>query len=158
MPPAMVCICAAMPTYSRGAAVAQFLFVNGRPVRDKLLLGALRGAYHDFLSRDRHPVAALFIDCPPELVDVNVHPAKAEVRFRDAGMVRGLIVSALRHALSDAGHRAATTVSQAALTAFKPEGSDQPLLSATPRGGLGGGGYSSYSRAPVGDRNWDQSA
>ena len=118
---------AALPTYSRGAAVAQFLFVNGRPVRDKLLLGALRGAYHDFLSRDRHPVAALFIDCPPELVDVNVHPAKSEVRFREPGMVRGLIVSALRHALANAGHRASTTVADATLGAMRPEAPTAPV-------------------------------
>jgi len=118
---------AALPTYSRGAAVAQFLFVNGRPVRDKLLLGALRGAYHDFLSRDRHPVAALFIDCPPELVDVNVHPAKSEVRFREPGMVRGLIVSALRHALANAGHRASTTVADATLGAMRPEAPAAPV-------------------------------
>ncbi|MGB8623990.1 MAG: DNA mismatch repair endonuclease MutL, partial [Paracoccaceae bacterium] len=95
---------AALPTYSRGSGVAQHLFVNGRPVRDKLLYGALRGAYADFLGRDRHPAAALFIDCDPHLVDVNVHPAKAEVRFREPGVVRGLIVSALRHALAEAGH------------------------------------------------------
>jgi DNA mismatch repair protein MutL len=112
---------ASLPTYSRGAAVAQFFFVNGRPVRDKLLVGALRGAYADFLSRDRHPVVALFLDCPPERVDVNVHPAKAEVRFREPGVARGLIVSALRHALAEAGHRAATTVSTEALGAFRPE-------------------------------------
>lgn len=112
---------AALPTYSRGSAVAQFLFVNGRPVRDKLLYGALRGAYFDFLSRDRHPAAALFIECDPHKVDVNVHPAKSEVRFRDPATVRGLIVSALRHALAEAGHRASTTVANATLGAFRPE-------------------------------------
>lgn len=112
---------AALPTYSRGAAVAQFLFVNGRPVRDKMLIGALKAAYFDVLSRDRHPVAALFIDCDPELVDVNVHPAKTEVRFREPGVARGLIVSALKHALAEAGHRASSTVATATLGAMQPE-------------------------------------
>lgn len=118
---------AALPTYSRGSQVAQFLFVNGRPVRDKLLIGALRGAYSDFLSRDRHPACALFLECDPELVDVNVHPAKAEVRFRNPGLARGLIVSALKHALAEAGHRASTTVAHATLGAFQAERSVAPI-------------------------------
>jgi DNA mismatch repair protein MutL len=112
---------AALPTYSRGSAVAQHVFVNGRPVKDKLLIGALRGAYSDFLSRDRHPAVALFIDCDPRRVDVNVHPAKSEVRFRDPGLVRGLVVSGLKHALAEAGHRASSTVAGAALGAMRPE-------------------------------------
>ncbi len=109
---------AGIPTYNRGIADHQYLFVNQRPVKDRLLIGALRGAYQDLLARDRHPVVALFLSVPHDFVDVNVHPAKTEVRFRDAALVRGMIVSGLRRALDAAGHRASTTVSAAALTAF----------------------------------------
>src|SRR5690348_14792661 len=111
---------AGLPTLNRATSRDQYLFVNGRPVRDKLLAGAVRGAYQDFLARDRHPMVALFLDCPEDEVDVNVHPAKAEVRFRDAARVRGLIIGALRNALAGAGHRASTTVAEAALGRFRP--------------------------------------
>jgi DNA mismatch repair protein MutL len=109
---------AGLPTYSRGTSGHQYLFVNGRPVRDRLVVGAVRGAYQDVMSHDRHPVVALFVELPADAVDVNVHPAKAEVRFRDSGLVRGLIVSGLRHALAAAGHRTATGGAQAALGAL----------------------------------------
>ena len=141
---------AALPTYSRGAAVAQFLFVNGRPVKDKLLTGALRAAYFDFLSRDRHPAAALFISCDPHLVDVNVHPAKSEVRFREPGVARGLIVSGLRHALASAGHRASTTVAGATLGAMRPE-QTQPRVYQMDRPGTGAIREAYASQAPATD-------
>jgi DNA mismatch repair protein MutL len=128
---------AGVPTLNRGNARAQYLFVNGRPVQDRLLVGAVRGAYQDFLARNRHPMVALFLDVPPECVDVNVHPAKAEVRFQDAGLVRGLIVGGLRHALEAAGHKASTTVAAAALGAFQP-GTGAPGTGA-PGSGAGGG-------------------
>jgi len=109
---------AALPTLNRANSTQQFLFVNNRPVKDKQLTGAVRGAYMDFLARNRHPLVVLFLHLDTALVDVNVHPAKAEVRFRNAGLVRGLIVSGLRRALKGAGHRASTTVADATVSAF----------------------------------------
>ena len=110
---------AGLPTLNRRTSSHQFFFVNGRPVRDKQLLGAIRGAYMDFLAPDRHPLLALFLEIPAAAVDVNVHPAKTEVRFREPGLVRGLIVGSLKHALAAAGHRSATTASTQALGALQ---------------------------------------
>ncbi|MEM7663093.1 MAG: DNA mismatch repair endonuclease MutL [Pseudomonadota bacterium] len=112
---------AGLPTLNRGNAQMQFLFVNGRPVKDRMLNGVVRAAYSDFLARDRHAMAALFVDLDPEFVDVNVHPAKTEVRFRDSGNVRGLLIGALRHSLAAAGHRASTTVASDTLSKLQPE-------------------------------------
>lgn len=112
---------AGLPTFNRGVADHQYLFVNGRPVKDRLLAGAVRGAYAEMLARDRHPVVALFLDLPADMVDVNVHPAKTEVRFREPQMIRGLIVSGLRRALDEAGHRSAQRPDEAALAAWRPE-------------------------------------
>lgn len=124
---------AALPTYSRGNALGQYLFVNGRPVRDKLLIGVVRGAYADYLPRDRHPIVALFVALDPREVDVNVHPAKAEVRFRDPALVRALLITSLQQALAREGQRAATTGGSATIAAFR-----SPTLP-SPAGGLGGG-------------------
>src|ERR1700741_2277126 len=115
-----LCGLAGLPTLNRALPRDQYLVVNGRPVRDKLLVGAVRGPYQNVLARDRHPIVALFLDGPPDEIDVNVHPAKAEVRFRESALVRGLIVGALRNALAAAGHRASSTVAAAAITAFRP--------------------------------------
>jgi len=139
---------AGVPTLNRATPAMQFLFVNGRPVKDRLLAGALRGAYQDFLARDRHPMVALFLELEPRSVDVNVHPAKTEVRFRDAGTVRGLLVGALKHALAEAGHRASTTISQAALGAARPQTGTMPLYGG--RGATGGAyGHGGGALAPA---------
>lgn len=147
---------AGLPTYSRGNSAQQYLFVNGRAVRDRMLLGVVRAAYQDFLARDRHPVVALFLEMPPELVDVNVHPAKAEVRFRDNGMVRGLIIGALKHALAEAGHRASTTVSASALGSFQPGSSGysprQPSIAYDVQAPLAGGGGGGMADSAVLER------
>jgi DNA mismatch repair protein MutL len=113
---------ASLPTYNRGTSSEQYLFVNGRPVRDKLLLGSLRAAYQEVLAHDRHAVAVLFFDLPASEVDVNVHPAKAEVRFRDSQLVRGMIVGAIRHALAEAGFRASSTVAEETVKRFAVSG------------------------------------
>ncbi len=112
---------ASLPTYNRGVADHQFLFVNGRPVKDRLLIGAVRGAYAEMLARDRHAVVALFLDLPPTEVDVNVHPAKTEVRFREPALIRGMIVSGLRHALDQSGFRAVQRPTADALAAWQQE-------------------------------------
>jgi DNA mismatch repair protein MutL len=109
---------AGLPTLNRGTNQYQFFFVNGRPVKDRLVIGAVRGAYMDFLAGDRHPMLCLFLDVPPDVVDVNVHPAKTEVRFQDSALIRGLIVGGLKHAITNAGHRASTTVADQTLQSF----------------------------------------
>ncbi|MCC7393277.1 MAG: DNA mismatch repair endonuclease MutL [Sphingomonadaceae bacterium] len=150
---------AGLPTFHRGMADHQYLFVNGRPVKDKLLSGAVRGAYADMLSRDRHAVVALFLDLPGEEVDVNVHPAKAEVRFRDPQFVRGLIVGGLRAALDAGGNRAAQPASAAAMALWQVEGEqgDAPYMgNAQPSFAPSNGQSNGYFAAP--QRRFDQFA
>jgi len=137
---------AALPTYNRGNGQHQFVYVNGRPVQDKQLTGAVRGAYADFLARYRHAVLALFIEIDPALVDVNVHPAKAEVRFRDAGLVRGLIVGSLRQAISQSGQRSSTEGASSMVSAFQ--------RNAEPAGSFS---QSSYRPAGPVNHDWKQS-
>jgi DNA mismatch repair protein MutL len=133
---------AGLPTFNRGIADHQYLFVNGRPVKDRLLIGAVRGAYSDMLARDRHAVLALFLELPPEEVDVNVHPAKTEVRFRDPAFVRGFIVGALRHALDSQGRRSAQTPAAGAMANWQVE----PIA---PQAPASGSLFSAFERAPA---------
>jgi DNA mismatch repair protein MutL len=122
-----------LPTFNRGVADQQFLFVNSRPVKDRLLVGALRGAYRDLIARDRHPIAALFLDVPLEEVDVNVHPAKTEVRFRDPSAVRGLIIGGLRHALDEESGRSAAREQAAAPVMWTSSATYDRTASPSPR-------------------------
>lgn len=141
---------ASLPTYNRGVGDHQYLFVNGRPVKDRLLIGALRGAYADMLARDRHPVVALFLDVPAQEVDVNVHPAKTEVRFRDPALIRGMIVSGLRRALDAEGFRAVQHADAAGLAAWRPEPVSPTPIGAMPifeaASGMGSAASASYSQ------------
>ncbi|KQN15446.1 DNA mismatch repair endonuclease MutL [Sphingomonas sp. Leaf28] len=144
---------ASLPTYNRGIADHQYLFVNGRPVKDRLLMGAIRGAYAEMLPRDRHAVVALFLDIPTDQVDVNVHPAKTEVRFRDPAMVRGLIVSGLRRALDAAGHRS-QRASESALAMWQQENSSPPGGEEGARPQSGWEGESTPQRLPLENRHY----
>ncbi|NII59378.1 DNA mismatch repair endonuclease MutL [Sphingomonas aerolata] len=144
---------ASLPTYNRGIADHQYLFVNGRPVKDRLLMGAIRGAYAEMLPRDRHAVVALFLDVPTDQVDVNVHPAKTEVRFRDPAMVRGLIVSGLRRALDAAGHRS-QRASESALSMWQQETSSPPGGEEGARPQSGWEGEGTPQRLPLESRSY----
>ncbi len=135
-----------LPTFNAATSADQYIFVNNRPVKDRLLLGAIKGAYADFMSRNRHPVVALFITVAPEEVDVNVHPAKAEVRFRFEAEIRGLIVGSIKNALAEAGFRASSTVSDFALQSFTPESNPNPGYF-QPRPSFGGYGRNNLAEA-----------
>ncbi len=143
---------AGLPTFSKANSLSQYLFVNGRPVRDKVLMGALRGGYADLLHSGRYPVAALFIELDPHEVDVNVHPAKAEVRFRDPGLVRGLVVRALQEALSGGARRSATTGAERLVAFARPHAAPNVSsawrgAAAPYRGNLEGAGFAEAAQA-----------
>jgi DNA mismatch repair protein MutL len=163
---------AGLPTFHRGTSAGVHLAVNGRPVRDRLLLSAVRGAYADVMPRDRHPVLFLDLACPPRSVDVNVHPAKTEVRFRDGALVRSLVVTALREAIARAGHRASTTGGLRTLSAmrgnFAPSyagaGGEKPHWNAeyagwqspsSPQGGFGESAQAAFETMPSADARAD---
>lgn len=145
----------AIPSFNRANSLHQFAYINGRPVRDKQVFGALRGAYSDVIARDRHPVGVLFLQLDPSHVDVNVHPAKADVRFRDPGLVRGLIVGTIRHALAQSGIRPATSGAEAMLKAFQAQGFESKDFSASqfdmPQRSSG-----SFTSSPA--RNWQSAS
>jgi DNA mismatch repair protein MutL len=142
-----------LPTYNASTASDQYLFVNNRPVKDRLLFGAIKGAYTDFISNNRYPVVVLFITVAPEEVDVNVHPAKAEVRFRFEAEIRGLIVGSIKNALAEAGFRSSSTVSNFALQSFSTETNPNPF---TPNSGFSSGGYSRGNLAEANNMNYYQ--
>ena len=141
-----------LPTWNKANSLSQYAFVNGRPVQDKQILSAIRAAYSDTLPRGRYPVAVLWITLDPALVDVNVHPAKADVRFRDPGLVRGLIIGAIRQALTDGGDRASPSASLGLAQAFR----SAPAFGDTPQPGFGHHG--SFGQSPAPGRNGWQTA
>lgn len=146
---------ASIPTYNKGNSLDQYLFVNNRPVKDRVILGALKGAYHDFLAPQRYAVAALFIDLPAHEVDVNVHPAKAEVRFRFESEIRGLLVGSIKSALASAGHRASTTISDQALSSFRTEKEDRQIPLSSYQGRYGNSNSYRNSNGNIANRNFN---